>query len=101
LSLIELILEEQQRWVRDYNPYLVHGLKETADVDIFKRLVPFTREYPVYVRRLLYTPDYWRVKTLPQMICSAASDGRLAILKHLMEEEGAKRLEIWHRNRRL
>ncbi|KAI0965208.1 hypothetical protein F4678DRAFT_453354 [Xylaria arbuscula] len=99
LSTVELILDAQQKWVHDYNPYLIDGIKKTADLDIFKRLVPFAREYPSSIRRLLAKPDYWRVKTLPEMVCSAARDGRLAILKHLMEDEGAELLERWHKIR--
>ncbi|KAI1755415.1 hypothetical protein F4782DRAFT_404341 [Xylaria castorea] len=97
LSTVELVLEPQQKWVRDYNGYLVDGIRGTADIDIFKRLVPFARDHPVYIRRLRLKPDYWRVKTLPAMVCSAASDGNLAILHHLVEEEGAELPERWYK----
>ncbi|KAF2964666.1 hypothetical protein GQX73_g8891 [Xylaria multiplex] len=96
-STVELILEPQQKWVHDYNMYLVYGIRGTADIGIFKRLVPFAREYPIHILRLRSKPDYWRVKTLPAMLCSVASDGNLAILKHLVEEEGAELTERWYR----
>ncbi|RYC63973.1 hypothetical protein CHU98_g2217 [Xylaria longipes] len=97
LSTVELILEPEQKWVYDYNLYLVHGIRGTADIDIFKRLVPFAREYPIYFMRLRSKPDYWRVKTLPAMVCSAASNGNLAILKYLVEEEGVELTERWYK----
>ncbi|KAI1298798.1 hypothetical protein F5Y03DRAFT_367049 [Xylaria venustula] len=99
LSTVEFIFEAQQKWVHGYNPYLVSSIQKTADLDILQRLVPFAREYPSSIHRLQAKPDYWRVKTLPIMVCSAASDGRLVILKHLMEEEGAGLLEKWHKIR--
>ncbi|TGJ80745.1 hypothetical protein E0Z10_g8021 [Xylaria hypoxylon] len=101
LSTVELILESQQKWVRDYNMDLVHGIRGTSDIDIFKWLVPFAREYPIYRTRLRSKPDYWRVKTLPTMVCSAASDGNLAILKYLVEVEGAELTERWYKNRKI
>ncbi|KAI0861016.1 hypothetical protein F4860DRAFT_514380 [Xylaria cubensis] len=97
LSTVELILEPQQKWVLDYNMDLVHGVRETADIDIFKRLVPFVRDYPIFIRRLRFKPDYWRVRTLPEMVCSAASNGNSAILKYLVEEEGGELPERWYK----
>ncbi|TRX88602.1 hypothetical protein FHL15_010461 [Xylaria flabelliformis] len=100
LSTVELILEPQQKWGRDYNLDRVPSVRGTADIDIFKRLVPLIRDYFIRVRRHRSKPDYWRVRTLPEMVCSAASNGNLAILKYLVEEEGAELPERWYKTHR-
>ncbi|KAI0412980.1 hypothetical protein F5X98DRAFT_379233 [Xylaria grammica] len=97
LSTVELILGPQRKPLVGYMVNLVDGIRGTADIDIFKRLVPFAREYPTVAPRLRSRPDYWRAKTLPAMVCSAASDGNLAILKYLVEEEGGEPTERWYK----
>ncbi|RWA03291.1 hypothetical protein EKO27_g11814 [Xylaria grammica] len=97
LSTVELILGPQRKPLLGYMMNLVDGIRGTADIDIFKRLVPFAREYPTVTPRLRSRPDYWRVRTLPAMVCSAASDGNLAILKYLVEEEGGEPTERWYK----
>ncbi|KAI1745414.1 hypothetical protein F4680DRAFT_465380 [Xylaria scruposa] len=80
LSTVELILKPQLILESGfYNSCLHHGLRHTADINIFKRLAPIARGQ-----------DFW---ILSRWVCDAASNGNLAILKHLIEEEGAKPTE--------
>ncbi|KAI0552803.1 hypothetical protein F4679DRAFT_581309 [Xylaria curta] len=83
LSTVELlILEPELDWESHYHSRPHDCLIKTADINVFKRLVPIVSERNYW--------DHFR------WVCDAARDGNLAILKHLIEEEGAK-LKEWYK----
>ncbi|KAI1075903.1 hypothetical protein F5B20DRAFT_558342 [Whalleya microplaca] len=80
LSTIELVLEPEYNY---WSTPLVSGLKETASLDIFKRLLPLAKDYlQIEFQR---KPNHYDEKFLPSQLAAAAGAGNVAMMEHLFE----------------